>query len=382
MGTSTVKRNSSIELLRILVMLMVVFLHISAYGGYHHVAYTMGGKHELLFRLVWLQCRCAVPMLVVIMGYFTSAAKEHNLKKVLKVYLPMYFYAVVIPLVVKVTGILGVSKNDILKGFFPFISRTWYFLTLYLVLLLLAPYINKAIHAMSRKEYLTLLGILFFLFCVWQMLANISPFDKVVGIRLIAETERGKSLYDFIFMYLIGGFLRNHTFITNKRFTDKWKNWMNLAMFLLVGLLNTFCMYMFPAIKTVILYNDYPFYVIQCIFLFRFFSNMQFYSGAINAISACNLGVYMLHEHPLLRTIIWDHLFDVSSKGFYAKHTYVLKIAGIVFVVYLGCVVIEFVRQRLFQIPGMIVHFKKERKDKDAESSDPCGRQGNQNEIR
>ena len=41
---STTKRNPSIELLRILMMLQIIFLHISDYGQYSDIAQQLEGR--------------------------------------------------------------------------------------------------------------------------------------------------------------------------------------------------------------------------------------------------------------------------------------------------------------------------------------------------
>lgn len=339
------KRNSSIELLRIIMMLQIIFLHVADYGDYKKNALLLGGKHELLFWLVWLLCRCPVYMFIIIMGYFMCDSNGMNWKRVGKVYIPMYVYAIIIPAAVMVSGSLALEWDDYARAFFPALSRTWYFMTLYLIILILSPYLNKLIHAMNKKEFLILLGILFFLFCIWQPLAGIEPVNEVISVKKIIATEMGKSLYDFIFMYLLGAFLKRYRFLP-ERLGGKWKNWMNLALFLALGLLQTGLVYLFPEITGIVPYNDNPVSVLQCIVLFRFFANMQFYSGVINVVSVCNLGIYMIHEHPLIRTILWDKIIRMGNLEFYQNKSYPFKIAAIVLAVYIGCGLLEYLRQR------------------------------------
>ena len=343
------KRNSSIELLRIIMMLQVIFLHVCTYGGYYKQALALGGGHTLFFWIIWLLSRCPVYMFIIIMGYFMSESDvSTQRKRILKVYIPMWTYAVGISLAVFLTKSVEMGKRDYVRAFFPALSRTWYFMTLYLILLVLSPYLNKLIHAMTKKEFLGLLGILFFIFSIWNLAAHMKPFDAVIGSEKVFETEEGKSLYDFIFMYFLGAFLRRYEF-RKKGALPSWRNWMNLIVFLLLGFLDTALLYVFPEFRSVIGYNDNPLVVLQCIFLFRFFSNIEFHSRFINVLGGCNLGIYMLHEHPLLRKLIWNQRIHMNTPEFYGSSIYILKILAIILGIYSVCCIIEWLRQQIMR---------------------------------
>ena len=352
-------RNANIELLRIIMMMQIIFLHISEYGDYSDIAKRIEGHTELLYWILWLMCRCPVYVFVIIMGYFLSTSKpEFNIKRLLKCYLPMLFYSL------SITFLYGILKPGILsteqyiKAFVPFLSRTWYFMTLYLLVLILSPYLNRMIQGLDRKHFLILIGICFCLFSIWQPLSMLEPFDEVIGLKKILSTQGGKSLYDFIYMYLLGAFLRRyHLFRTHDNTPDDsiWsKPYLYLLGFLGLGLVNVITVYTYPdmGIETVITYNDNPLVVLQCICIFRTFERLDLsklprISSVINYISAGNLGVYMIHEHPIIRYVIWSRLFTTDSLTFYTEEHYLLIFILIIILVYSGCWMIDWWR-RLF----------------------------------
>ena len=349
------KRNSSIELLRILMMFQIIFLHISDYGGYTDTALAAGGKIEFTYWVIWLMSRCPVYMFIVIMGYFMcEAGTEPNWKRVLRAYIPMPVYSVIITVV---AGILRPEKVDMVhyvKAFVPFLSRTWYFMTLYLLVLILSPYINRAINGLSRRDFLVLLGITFFIFSIWQPLSMLSPFSSLVGIKKIISTDGGKSLYDFIFMYLLGAFMRRYSFVGKEK-KQSGNPLLYLGIFVLLGLVNLLLVYAYPDanIKRIIGYNDEAFSVLQCIFLFRFFEGIDLsrydkLGNVINFISAGNLGVYMIHEHPYVRSLIWNEVFNLNSVSFYKRPDFLLCIIGIILAVYFVCWTIDLARRMVY----------------------------------
>ena len=354
------KRNSSIELLRIIMMLQIIFLHVSSYGDYSDIAAQMKGRTELTFWVIWLMCRCPVYIFVIIMGYYLSETRtDFNKNRLLKCYLPMLFYSISIPFLGGIVRPGELETVTYIKAFVPFLSRTWYFMTLYLLVLIISPFLNKMMRQLSRTEFLYLLLICFFMFSVWQPLSLVSPFDEIIGLKKILSTQGGKSLYDFIYMYILGAYMRKYHIFKSHESDDNKNLWNRpityLVGFLLLGLINLLMVYKYPdkAIESVVAYNDNPLVVIQCTCLFRFFekldiSRFEKSCKIINAISAGNLGVYMIHEHPLMRHFIWNEVFTIDNISFYSQRFYLIKIFLVIVVIYAACWFIDWIRRLLF----------------------------------
>ncbi len=350
-----VQRNSSIELLRILCMVQVIFLHVCNHGGYTGIAGKLGGQTELVYWILMFLSRCPVFVFMIISGYFSCTGQTvFPKKKLINTYLPVIFYSLSIPLVVYSFNLGKVSEMQWARSAFPLLSRTWYFMTLYVVVLLLSPFINKAVSQLSRKEYLYLLGILFFILSVWQFVSKMPRVNEIISTKNVLATEGGKSIYDFVFMYLIGGYLRLHGL-----FKKPINRWWYALVFLVCGFINVGIVYALPKASGVLLYNDNPFCVIQCVCLFEFFRSFQFNSKFVNVVSACNIGIYMFHDHPLIRKLIWARL-DASEPAFYDSPTYLLKIALFILIVFVGSGFIEYIRQWLFKGCSMIPLLWKE----------------------
>ena len=353
------KRNPSIELLRILMMLQIIFLHVAEYGEYTDVALQMEGRVELTYWIVWLMCRCPVYMFVIITGYFMSNRKElFNIDRLLRCYLPMLFYSITIPLLYMIIRHKKLPTDTMVKAYFPFLSRTWYFMTLYLLILLISPFLNKMVSELTRKQFLYLIGISFFIFSIWQPISMIEPFKGIIGIQKILSTQGGKSLYDFIYMYLLGAYMRRyHIFKKHENETDSiWdKPFIYLISFVLLGLINVLLVYLYPdeKIETVVAFNDNPIAVMQCTVLFRFFEKIDMrqhlrIGKVINTISAGNLGIYMIHEHPIIRNLIWNEIFPIGNSRFYQQKFYLLQVILIILLVYGMCWLIDFARKMLW----------------------------------
>ncbi len=379
------ERESGVELLRIILMLQVIFLHISNFGQLTEMTSNLGGGYEMTHWIFWLINRCPVFVFLIISGYFsvTSSVKLNQIgKKAIKVYLPMIFYSVMIflffglifsvtvkensPLFTPIEYIKNVIeplytsgiKNTAAKSFLPVTSRIWYFMTDYLIVLILSPAINIVLNKLSKKEYLILLGILFFLLSIWPMLASYDLTKNVISTDSIVETTKGRGLYTFIFMYIIGGYLRLHFKKSEKA------DWKYLLLFFLCVAVDFALIYTVPGYNKVVRRNDNPVAIIEDICLFMFFNSLKFRSKFINRVSSHNLGVYMIHEDFIMRKVLWGVIFTAQkSAEFYENPLYILCIFGIVSAIYIPCICIDVIREKIFDgISFVIAKIKSETK--------------------
>lgn len=349
----TKERESGIELLRIILMLQVIYLHVSNFGEFGSINRDWGGWHELIYWVNQTLCRCPVYVFMIISGYFSVTSKTTMStvwKKAGKVYFPMVFYSIVLTIVLCASGLADFNGYNIVKSLFPVTSRTWYFMTVYLLVLILSPAVNAALNRLSKRDFQILLCILFFLFSIWQVLSNIEPFSKIISIDSVMETKKGRGLYGFLFMYIIGAYIRLHT----KR--EEKTAWKYLLFFTGFAVLDIILVYAFEGVPIlenyikVVNYNNAPVAIMQGICLFMFFRTLRFKSKIINRISNHNLGVYIIHEHWLMRGVIWDKIFVATQNPvFYTSPFYLLKVYGIIFIIYVVCWTIDLARGYIFE---------------------------------
>ena len=347
-------RQSGIELLRILLMLQVVFLHVCLYGEYSSMAkHNFSPLHKALYYLIFLSSRCPVYVYIVIFGYFsvTSNKTLRDLKsKFLKTYLPMIFYSLSIPVLGQILGLWQLGNITKVRMFFPFLSRVWYFMTLYLLVLVLSPFINKSLTAISKKQYTHLVVILFFMFSLWTSFAQLEQTHNVIRLDNIFDVYGGKSLYGFVYMYVLGGYLRLHVPCNNKA---KFRYLLAFAALTFVNAVLCKFVYSYSDISSV---NNNPFVVLQGLCLVLFFRDLKFKSKTVNFIASANLGVYMIHEHFLVRDKIWNDWLEVlHHKSFYSTPLYPIKILLICLTVFAVCGMIEKIRCCIFKSVETII---------------------------
>jgi surface polysaccharide O-acyltransferase-like enzyme len=308
------ERDSGIELLRVFAMLLVIGVHAFSYGGFYAEARAVGGHVAAAALLMKLATRAAVNIFVIITGYFMVRAPfdpKKNLRRAGGIYQKMLVYSVVLTAVFLVLGpACWVDRGTqfsllqvVLKGLTPVTSQTWYFLTDYLLLCLLVPFVNLALQKLTKRQYTALALGLFAFMSVWMTLVHVLPFRRVIEPFGYSDLVGGKQVFHFLFIYVIGGWLG--------RFCEPRKRpqplWLCAALgtvllnYLLFTRLPSSCGFQGVA-------GDYanPLLVLNAVCLLLFFKDLHFKSRIVNALGGATLGVYALTEFRYLRTVLWN----------------------------------------------------------------------------
>lgn len=162
-------RMANLELLRCVAMMMVVVLHFLGKGNL--LPDLSGRDMGVTGYVAWLLesfCIVAVNVYMLISGYFLCTS-SFKLSRLIQLWLQLWFYSVGFGLIGAFTGILTETPFDthyILTLIFPVSMGHYWFLTAYIFLYILLPYIGRAVKQMSRKQMQFSVGLLFFAFCL------------------------------------------------------------------------------------------------------------------------------------------------------------------------------------------------------------------------
>lgn len=395
------QRKSGIELLRIICMLMIIVLHAYTYGGLNQLSAAQGGSFEITSDFIWSFFRTPVNVFMIITGYFMSKDAldfKKSYRRIPKVYATMLFYSIILTLAALIiyssnvfyipsetsdtltsadklemdaakdlSGELAVYP--IIKMFFPLFSRQWYFLTNYVIILLLSPFINKVLVEIDKKQFKILLGLLFVFLSIYPTISIMGGLKDIFSIGKVINVEYGKSFISFLFMFIIGAYL--------KRFVkdDEKLHFRYLGYFIGLCLIDFMLYYFFGEfmLDNTGLYNtsvfgqfSNPFVILESVSIFLFFRGFQFKSKVINYIAGTTIGIYAIHEHPLMRGFIWSHN-ELGKPQLYNNIGGILFIIATILGIFIICSVIDMARQGIFAGIDKIV--QKIRTKKSAEEA-------------
>ena len=169
------RRNSNIELLRIIAMAMIIAHHYVLCGL--SAGYLMDGPNRWLASLLFSYGKTGVNIFILITGYY-MVNMSFSVKRPLKIMGQVWFYSLLMLLVCLLVPAVSeqMGRNQILTALFPICSNEYWFATQYILLLAVSPFLNRFAHRVEEKQ-LTLCVIVLVIFnsvipCVFAALSG------------------------------------------------------------------------------------------------------------------------------------------------------------------------------------------------------------------
>lgn len=329
-------RDSNVELLRIFAIMGVVVLH---YNGYF--ALSLVEPNSLNFYiLIFLEGLfiCAVNLFVLISGYFLSSTTKRKSVKAIELVVQVIAMSAVTYIVSFI-----ISHHFSFKGLALSLVPNNYFVTLYITLYLISPYINLALSRLSEKFFLVLLAVLFVLFAVWPTVMDVIVELTGKNYNGLYTTNSGGSQFgysiiNFVLMYITGAFLRRKAPVVKKRFCI-------LGIVLTAVLIFIWQLYM-PSIARA--YCN-PLVVLLAVLVFLLFRGFNFKSRLINTLSKSSFTCFLIHGIFLSRIKI--ELFVNASPILLLLHILASAVA-IYLVSFVVWAIYDFVTKPIFKLLG------------------------------
>lgn len=348
------KRIVSIELLRILAMMMVVMLHYLSKGG---LLTSLTEEMTAGAYVAWLLeafSIVAVNVYMLISGYFLveSGFKPGRLVELI---CQVLFYSLLVPLVLIALGILEPGQLTIyrlLQYLLPGQMVHYWFITAYLIMYLFVPVLSVGVRQMSQKQ----LGM-----TICLLLLFFSVSKSILPVKLENDNLGYDGLW-FICVFLVAAYIR----LYGIPFLQKGKRallcyvagclliyalTMGVRLFYLhTGRLGDFIHAPFD-------YN-HILNLFAAISLFYAFSNWKLsgegrISKVILRVAPYTLGVYLLHEHIELRTL-WPLWLGATLEC--SPWALVIRALGAVVLVFTVGILVDMVRGALFKGIKNIFH--------------------------
>lgn len=290
-------RDSNFELLRCVLMFMVVLVHYNNSGMGNALSYVEKGSiNYYLLSFIESLAIIGTNGFVLLTGYFSWKKSSVSLRKPigLLIYVVAYnvlFYGI---------NLFFLQEQFSLKSLvFSFVPRNWY-IVLYVVLLLLSPYINLMLQGLNKKSCLILIGIMVLLFSVWPSVLEVVSNNigiSTEGMHTIAinGSSNGYSIVNFVMLYIIGAGISKFNL-----FQATFK--MDIVGYLLCSI--AIC------IQQVSIGGGWsyanPIVIISCVCFFNMFRKLKLKSKCINTLSTASLGVFLLHTQYVVCNKIWS----------------------------------------------------------------------------
>lgn len=319
----TTKRNSSIELLRIISMLLVLvvhanFLSLSEPTHLETIETPIISFTRYLIQSLSIVC---VNVFILISGYFGIRA---NLKKISSLLYQVYFWIFFINFILNVFH-LEENKNTG-EWISSFLLFDYWFIRAYIILYIISPLLNTFIINSSPLK-------------IYHFLLSFFILQTVYSFYRDSFFQIGYSPISFIGLYVLAGYIR--------LYPPKWSLLnirLDFALYALFAFLLSSIEFIQNRFSILASFNHYgyshPIVIASSIFLFLAFTKMQFYNSVINSIGASSFAVYLLHCHG---SFLETYYCTTINQWFKSQHTinFIVYTVGFIIIVYVSAIIID-----------------------------------------
>ena len=341
------ERNTNIEVLKLLAILLIIIFHI--------VQTLTDNPNVTKTFWVWNATEDVTTIILSIIrgfgvlgnsiffmcsAYFLLNSKKSNKKKIIYMIIEIFSISILILLISQIPlWKINISKEIRFQSLFPTTYSTNWYLTCYILLYLICPILNYLIKNINKKQLLVWVSFMSFLFIGINFINNGAYFSNnlilwitiyliMAYIKLYCDkfSKNNKAMYIILFssmvLHLILMIATNELGLHHKYFYDKVMKW------------NT---------------NNNPFFIaIAMSLVFIAINKKPYVNKFLNKIASYSLLIYIIHENIILRTYVRPQLINFI----YAKWGYnrlFLEIFILAIFIYVCSIILSIIYTFLFK---------------------------------
>ncbi len=332
-----IERDSNLELLRIILMIMIIAGHISVH---HETPFELTNVDEIIKLLFWGMICVSVNTFILISGFFGIQFKMERLAHLC---LQTFFYSVIFMSIALMMGWRTLNPKTDFFAFLPILTKQYWFITCYVVLYILAPWLNIWIDNLDRKMYRKFLMVGFLIIYLWSTFNYLINAPQFIG-------DAGYGIVNFVYLYMLGRYIRLH-------YKEKHSSRFYFAGYALSTILLFICHYslswLFGFEFTSWLSYNTIFCLAGSVCLFMAFKNLKIHSTLINYWAKPCLAVYLIHMAPNILSEVCCTYIGVKH---YHGGAYMLILLTLPVIIYYVSATLEILRRNTIgQLEDIII---------------------------
>lgn len=282
------QRDSNIELLRLLTMIMILVHHFIVHGFFSKdIIFEGNGELTYLSSIAIIInsfCYIGVNVFILITGYYGITFK---IKKIISLYFIMVFYALIRTICESFyfdTQLDIASIKNIVFVFTRYSGFNWWFMNCYVLFIFIAPLIN--LKELTKDQFKKVLVLT----CVMEFY-----------IGYMQGFHNGYNIMQFVCLYVFGQYIRKFTTTETKNRAKFLLLWiMPIALYSCVSLLDH---YIDIPKWNASAYNN-PLLVLAAAGLLCYFLTFHFHSKIINKLALSSIAIYLLQDFYIFTPVI------------------------------------------------------------------------------
>ena len=336
-------RERNFEVMRTWAMFSIVIYHCMCHGIGSDYAFDLQLPVSLFnftfSDFILVIGSIAVNLYVLVSGYFLVNAR-FKVSRIIRTWVSALFYSVIITTMFLLLSLEPWSIVTLGKSFFPLSTDAYWFVTQYIGLLILSPFLAMLVRQLSYRQYVALL------IGMGLMVLSVIP-DFPLGKRF--SISHGNSVWSFVYLFFIAGFIRLHL----KRI-PMGKLVVTVLGLALLTMVSEMVLGIHNGVGHLLWFNYNGILLFLSVAVFVFIRQQQIPETGIWSlmvkVAPYTFGVYLIHDHLLMRDWIWKTL---SMTSYANQWIYVLAVMVVCVLIFAICILIDTVRKRLFAILKM-----------------------------
>ncbi len=293
------KRNSSIDLLRVIGMFFIILSHSLATGI--NVSNTVNSFSDLIMIIYAHMGHIGNCLFIICSAYLLVDSDKLNFKKILYMVLDTFIISISVLFIYCLRG-YKFTAEVFFKFIFPITYNNNWFIGCYILYYFIHPFLNKIIRQLNQKQLLRVVMFIIGYFYIWQFIKK-STYANILG---------------FIALYFVIAYIKKYMQNYQKRFS------LNVCILIIsiIGFVYSLVILNILIIKFKICDNNMmymsniinPFIIMIAISIFNLLINKKFYNKFVSYVGSISLIIYIIHENTLIATL---------TRPLYFKYIYI-----------------------------------------------------------
>lgn len=321
-------RQANFEVLRIFAMYLILLWHMKL-----HFMADSDVFHPLVVKVINLIASCItfhVDLFILITGYFgIRSSKKAIIRNLLLCTIYIWVFNAL-------TYLLS-GSYDLKEMIFPISHGPWWFMTVYFLLILIAPFLEKMFETFNNKDWGKLLATV--------LVINVY-FGHYQHLRVVYLL--GYDLVNMLTVYCLGAFLRKPRF-SNDYLLGGGKTKL-IILFCFLAVLRIVVDKIIHVLNCDISVGEYcaPLTMAMAVNVFLIFKNTTMKSSRwIMFFSSSAVGVYLITDYPFVREYLSQILPQLYSEYCHNGISGLLFLFVFSILLFIASVVIDKLRMRI-----------------------------------
>lgn len=311
--TQKKQRNSSIELLKIISIILIFITHsVPVYGSGDYVMDVFTETADFTtWMVVWIRHfgQFANVVFIFCSAWFLADSKVTKMEKVFSLILDTFLISMLFLVPYAIAG-YDINKTILVENAFSLLYEKNWFVTCYLMLFLLHPALNVACEAIKGKKISNVLFCCLFIYIFCQFFSS----GVLYGNRFIS----------FVCVYLFAWYVKNYQ--SHLCGNVKFNLIMTITCLALVPILllalNLFALKTGHLSGNIQRFNttSNPLYMCAAFGCFNLANSRYIYNKFVNYLSSLSLYVYMITENYMVKYFTKPEIFEYIYDTFTYEH--------------------------------------------------------------